>query len=107
MSDIFPILILNARPAAGKSEIIDYLHSLSDRERAARFHLGAIEEIDDFPMLWTWFEEDAILEEMGQIRLHTDADGYFLFDGLWNAPIIVASVPGFRLRARVAQCLLP
>ena len=87
MSDIFPILILNARPAAGKSEIIDYLHSLSDRERAARFHLGAIEEINDFPMLWTWFEEDAILEEMGQTRLHTDADGFFLFDWLWNVLI--------------------
>ncbi|MBT3273134.1 MAG: hypothetical protein HN368_08280 [Spirochaetales bacterium] len=82
--DILPVLILNARPAAGKSEIIDYLHSVSDQVRKDRFHLGKIDEIDDFPMLWTWFEEDAILTEMGQPRLHTDKDGFFLFTDLWN-----------------------
>ncbi len=65
MEPISPVLILNARPAAGKSEIIAFLHSLDETERRDRFHLGRIVEIDDFPMLWTWFEEDTLLAEMG------------------------------------------
>jgi hypothetical protein len=83
-TDIFPILILIARPAAGKSEIIDYLKHTQPEERLRRFHMGSLDEIDDFPMLWTWFEEDALLEKMGKPRLHTDSEGYFLGDHLWD-----------------------
>ena len=81
---IFEILVLIARPAAGKSEVIDYLKRTDLPERRQRFHVGKLMEIDDFPMLWTWFEEDALLEKMGYPRLHTDADGYFTGDHLWN-----------------------
>jgi len=84
MNDHFSVLLLNARPAAGKSEIIDYLRNVDASERIRRFHIGKMREIDDFPMLWTWFEEDAILEELGYKRLHTDSAGYFKHNGLWN-----------------------
>jgi hypothetical protein len=80
----FDILLLIARPAAGKSEVIHYLKKTPLTEREQRFHIGKFEEIDDFPMLWTWFEEDALLERMGHARLHTDADGYFLGNHLWD-----------------------
>lgn len=80
----FPILILNARPAAGKSEIINYLQRTPVTERINRFHVAAIDVIDDFPMLWTWFEEDAILTRMGHPRLHTDHEGYFKTTYLWH-----------------------
>ncbi len=85
MNDIFPIIILNGRPAAGKSEIIDYLNRIPATERRAQLHIGELVEIDDFPMLWTWFEEDAILEKrLGRPRLHTDSDGYFIHNDLWH-----------------------
>jgi len=80
----FDILLLIARPAAGKSEIIDYLKRTPVKERIRRFHIGQFDEIDDFPMLWTWFEEDALLEQMGESRLHTDKDGYFLKTSYWD-----------------------
>jgi len=80
----FDILLLIARPAAGKSEIIDYLKHTGVAERRRRFHIGQFEEIDDFPMLWTWFEEDYILTEMGHPRLHTTEDGYFKWNYLWD-----------------------
>ena len=83
-TNLFDLILLIARPAAGKSEIIDYLKRTSPDERARRFHVGRMEEIDDFPMLWTWFEEDALLERMGRPRLHTDAEGYFLHPYLWD-----------------------
>jgi hypothetical protein len=85
--DTFDILFLIARPAAGKSEIIDYLKRSQEDARRLRFHIAAFDEIDDFPMLWTWFEEDAILDSMGQPRLHSDADGYFLYPYLWHVLI--------------------
>lgn len=80
----FPIIFLTGRPAAGKSEIIDYLKNCSTGERLSRFHIADFIEIDDFPMLWTWFEEDALLERMGKQRLHTDKEGYFKYPYLWN-----------------------
>ena len=80
----FDVLILIARPASGKSEIIHYLKSIPSPERVERFHIAPFVEIDDFPMLWTWFEEDDILERLGYERLHSTPDLYFVHDGLWQ-----------------------
>lgn len=65
----FDVLIINGRPAAGKSEIIDFLKNVPLEERMATYHIGEFEEIDDFPILWERFEDDDILEEMGLPRL--------------------------------------
>ena len=43
-----------------------------------------IDEIDDFPMLWTWFEEDDLLSEMGKPRLHSDPGHYFTQVYFWD-----------------------
>lgn len=80
----FKTLLLIARPAAGKSEIINYLKNTPEEERISRFHIGQFTEIDDFPMLWSWFEEDALLERMGHPRLHTTPEGYFKSRYLWD-----------------------
>jgi hypothetical protein len=82
--DIFPLLVLTGRPASGKSEILDYLRGLPPAQRRKRFRLGRLEVVDDFPMLWSWFEEDHILEEMGRPRLHTTSEGYFKAPYLWD-----------------------
>jgi len=85
MTDIFPILIINGRPAAGKSEVIHFLQQLPADVRAEQFHIGQLTELDDFPMLWTWFEEDHLLEHtFGRPRLHTDSEGYFIHNDLWH-----------------------
>lgn len=84
-TEIFPILILNAFPAAGKSEVIAYLSSIGEGFRARHFHVGPIRVLDDFPMLWTWFEEDDLLERVfDRPRLHTTAEGYFVHQDLWH-----------------------
>ena len=80
----FDIVLLIARPAAGKSEVIDYLKKVTEEERTERFHIGAFQEIDDFPMIWTWFEEDDLLAGMGCPRLHSDEQGLFLHQYLWD-----------------------
>jgi hypothetical protein len=83
--DTFDVLILIGRPASGKSEIIHFLTQLPPDERRRRFHLGSLDILDDFPMLWAWFEEDQILsDKLGQPRLHSDSQGYFLHPSYWQ-----------------------
>jgi hypothetical protein len=88
MAAFFPFLIFNARPAAGKSEILHALGQVPLPERIDRFHVGPMHVVDDFPMLWAWFEEDALLEGVfRRPRLHTSPDGYFLHHDLWHVLI--------------------
>jgi len=83
--ETIPLIILIGRPASGKSEIIDYLSKAPPQERRRRFHLGDLDVIDDFPMLWTWFEEDHILSrELGKPRLYTNDLGDFKYPYLWR-----------------------
>lgn len=86
-ADHFDALVLIARPAAGKSEIIDYLKHVPDDERARRFHVGPFVVLDDFPMLWNWFEEDDILRRLGCEPLHTVEGGYFKHEVMWHVLI--------------------
>jgi hypothetical protein len=97
----FDVLILVARPAAGKSEIIDYLKKTDLETRRARFHVGELDVIDDFPMFWAWFEEDDILSRMGKPRLHSDEEGYSKYPYLWHVLVERLSLEyGKRLRDR-------
>jgi hypothetical protein len=84
-TDSFEVILLTGRPASGKSEILDFLTHASADDRQKRFHIAELDMLDDFPMLWTWFEEDDILSrKLGLPRLHTDPDGYFDPPGLWH-----------------------
>jgi len=81
---IFDVLILTGRPASGKSEIIHFLTHLSPNQRS-RYHIDQLDVMDDFPMLWNWFEEDDLLsKKFGRPRLHSDERGYFLHEDLWH-----------------------
>ena len=84
MSKQIPSIILIGRPAAGKSEVIDYLKNVPVNDRIERFHIGEFEEIDDFPYIWDWFETDMILSKHGKPRLFTDDKLYFKDEFLWN-----------------------
>ena len=82
--DHFPLLIITGRPAAGKSEVIDYLRKIPAAERLARFHIGEFEELDDFLYVWETFEIDDILTRHGRPRLWTDEKYYFRDPFVWN-----------------------
>lgn len=81
----FDIIILIGRPASGKSEIIDFLKRKSVVGRLENYRVANIVELDDFPMLWAWFEEDHIRENILKVdRIHSTSDGYFLNNYQWN-----------------------
>lgn len=82
---LFEVLMLLGRPAAGKSEILEFLGKVDGKTRIEKYHIGKLDVIDDFPMLWTWFEEDTILsEKFGKPRLHSDEKRYFKHPYLWD-----------------------
>jgi hypothetical protein len=99
MGNIFHTIILTARPAAGKSEVIDFLKKLDPATRRERFHVGDIVEIDDFPYIWEKFEEDQILAEAGRARLWTDNKLYFKEDWAWDFFLLKMNVAFQRHRA--------
>jgi hypothetical protein len=81
----FDVLLLIGRPASGKSEIIDHLQHTPVEARRLRYHVGELDVLDDFPMLWTWFEQDHLLsQKLDRPRLYTDEQGYFLHPALWH-----------------------
>ncbi len=80
----FEVIILTARPASGKSEVIHYLKNASAENRKKRFHIAEFEEIDDFPFVWDSFVIDDILSKHGKERLFTDEDYYFKDHFTWN-----------------------
>lgn len=84
MNNHFPILIITGRPAAGKSEVIDFLKNCDPEERLNRFHIADFEEIDDFVYVWETFEIDDILTKHGHPRIWTDEKYWFKEHFIWN-----------------------
>jgi hypothetical protein len=84
MNHNFPILIITGRPAAGKSEVIDFLKNADAKERLERFHIAEFEELDDFVYVWETFEIDDILARHGKPRIWTDEKYYFKEHFIWN-----------------------
>ncbi|HCV42992.1 MAG TPA: hypothetical protein DGH68_05875 [Bacteroidetes bacterium] len=83
-ADNFPILIIIGRPAAGKSEVIDFLKKADPKERLSRFHIADFEELDDFVYVWETFETDDILTRHGKPRIWTDEKYWFKDHFIWN-----------------------
>jgi hypothetical protein len=84
MIPIFHTIILTARPAAGKSEVIDFLKKLPLEDRRKQYHIGSIAEVDDFPYIWEKFEEDDIFSKCGRPRIYTDEKYWFKDPWLWD-----------------------
>jgi len=80
----FDVVILIGRPAAGKSEVIDYLRKTPLDERLRRFHIGQFEEFDDFVYVWETFEVDDILSRHGKPRLWSDEKYWFKDPFAWD-----------------------
>ncbi|MCX6145200.1 MAG: hypothetical protein NTZ35_18505 [Ignavibacteriales bacterium] len=84
MNNNFPILIITGRPAAGKSEVIDFLKKADAKERLERFHIADFEELDDFVYVWETFEIDDMLTKHAKPRIWTDEKYWFKEHFIWN-----------------------
>jgi hypothetical protein len=84
MNNNFDVIILIGRPAAGKSEVIDFLKKAPTTERSQRFHVNNFEEVDDFVYVWETFEVDDILSRHGKPRIWSDEKYWFKDEFIWN-----------------------
>jgi hypothetical protein len=84
MSRHFPILIITGRPAAGKSEIIDFLKRSDPVVRLNDYHISDFEELDDFIYVWETFELDDLMTQMGQERVWSDEKYWFKAPYIWD-----------------------
>ena len=75
MTKTFDHILLLGRPAAGKSEFIDFMEKTDSKERAEEFHLGKMKGMDDFFWLWEKFLEDDQWEEAGYPRIFSEKNG--------------------------------
>ncbi len=80
----FETIILTGRPAAGKSEVIDFLKKAPATERLNRFHIANFEELDDFVYVWETFEIDDMLTKNGKPRIWSDEKYWFKDHFIWN-----------------------
>jgi len=71
LDDTFDIILLLGRPAAGKSEFIDFMHKAPIAQRAGIYHIAPFAALDDFPILWEKCVEDDLWESMGKGRLYS------------------------------------
>lgn len=84
MSDHFPILIITGRPAAGKSEVIDFLRKCDPIVRLEKYHIANFEELDDFVYVWETFELDDLMSQMGKERVWSDEKYWFKDPYIWD-----------------------
>lgn len=84
MSNHFPILIITGRPAAGKSEVIDFLKKCNPTERLKKFHIAQFEELDDFVYVWETFELDDLMTKFGKPRIWSDEKYWFKDQYIWD-----------------------
>jgi hypothetical protein len=84
MNQHFPILIITGRPAAGKSEVIDFLKKCDPIVRLERFHIANFEELDDFLYVWETFELDDLMTRFGKPRVWSDEKYWFKDQYIWD-----------------------
>ena len=84
MADHFPILIITGRPAAGKSEVIDFLKKCDPIIRLEKFHIANFEELDDFIYVWETFELDDLMTRFNKPRIWSDEKYWFKEQYIWD-----------------------
>ncbi len=109
LHEVLPYLVVLGRPAAGKSELLQFLQHLPLSERAQAYHLGTIRVIDDFPFLWEKFREDDLWEELGCGRRYSRRVGenYAVTDHrLWDFLILRINAEVEKAPAREGETVI-
>ncbi len=76
-NDVFKILLLQALPASGKSEVRNFMANMDPEVLKSEFHVGENLQLDDFPYVFLMRRIDEILEEMGEPRIYYPGEDPF------------------------------
>ncbi len=90
--NVFNVVLLNALPASGKSEVRKFMNENDPEQMVNDFHIGKNLQLDDFPYVWLMRQLDKKLAEMGQPTLYYPDDESPTYDGrVWGVLSILLS----------------
>ena len=82
--DVFNVLLLQALPASGKSEVRNFMANMDPEILRKEFHVGENLQLDDFPYVFFMRRIDEILEEMGEARIYYPGEDPFIDGRDWG-----------------------
>ena len=83
-NDVFNVLLLQALPASGKSEVRNFLANMDPEVLKKEFHVGENLQLDDFPYVFFMRRIDEILQEMNQPRIYYPGEDSFIDGRDWG-----------------------
>ena len=82
---VFDVVLLNALPASGKSELRKFMNENDPDQMVNDFHIGKNLQLDDFPYVWLMRQVDKKLASMGLDTLYYPDDESPTYDGrVWG-----------------------
>jgi len=81
MSEVFEVVLLNALPASGKSEVRNFMMQMDGETLIKDFHIGENLQLDDFPYVHFMRRIDQELVNLGQERMFYISDEDPFIDG--------------------------
>ena len=89
---VFNVVLLNALPASGKSELRKFMNENNPEQMENEFHIGKNLQLDDFPYVWLMRQVDKKLAAMGKPTLYYPDDDSPTYDGrVWGVLSILLS----------------
>lgn len=90
--NVFDVVLLNALPASGKSELRKFMNENDPQQMVRDFHIGENLQLDDFPYVWLMRQVDVELEKLGLPTLYYPSDFEPTYDGrVWGVLSILLS----------------
>ena len=83
-NNVFKVVLLQALPASGKSEVRNFMANIEPERLKKEFHIGENLQLDDFPYVHMMRRIDNELEAMGQARLFYPGEEPFIDGRDWG-----------------------
>ena len=75
---VFKVVLLQALPASGKSEVRNFMANIEPQRLQNEFHIGKNLQLDDFPYVHMMRRIDNELQAMGEARIFYPGEEPFI-----------------------------
>lgn len=83
-NNVFKVVLLQALPASGKSEVRNFMANIEPKRLQDEFHIGENLQLDDFPYVHMMRRIDNELEAMGEARVFYPGEEPFIDGRDWG-----------------------
>lgn len=83
-NNVFKVVLLQALPASGKSEVRNFMANVEPQRLQDEFHIGENLQLDDFPYVHMMRRIDNELEAMGEARIFYPGEAPFIDGRDWG-----------------------